>query len=437
MSFRQKIFVVAFLIIGGLVLALIHGQDDTKGGQYVPTTYSAGPGGCKALYLLLEELQIPVERFQRPFSLLQPRKGVLVVVEPTRKPFGKRELSKLVEWVKKGNSLIVFEGGLIPREKGRLDFGREGASLISRERGGNSVAQRLGLRLKKTSDSSRTTLHTDSARLYGVNRMSISKSARWIKPSKEWSIIAGDGQGAAIVTKSLGKGRVWAICDATIVSNRFVALEQNVRLLPSILLEKDRPPKVLFDEYHHGYQLADSFWNYIGSSIFAWVFLQLAFGALLFFYSKRALYAGRFKSLSRGDGRSTLEYIDSMANVFETSKASGLALEAMLARTLAVLARRNGVPVQRIEGPYLRQLLIRAGAAPADADVFQACQRAIQSGRDSAHNLALARRLTTVYRFLCRKAPSALPGSEVRSFVASGGRAPRAPLARKLTGMHR
>jgi len=406
MSFRQKILVVASLIIGGVVAAVISGQDDKKAGQFVPSTYSVGPGGCKALYLLLEELQIPVERFRKPFSLLQPRKRALVVVEPTRERFDKRELSKLLEWVENGNCLVVLQGGFMFREKAWLDFSSEGSSPAARSKHGNTVARRLGLRLKRSPDSSRSTLEINSDQLYGVKRLSLSNATRWNKPAREWTVTASDGLGAAIITKSMGKGRIWAVSDSTMVSNRFLALDQNARLLPAILLGKGRPATVLFDEYHHGYPLAESFWSYVGSSIFAWIFIQIIFGALLFFYSRRALYAGRFKSLSREEGRSTLEYIDSMANVFENSKASSVALEALFARTLAAIARKSGVPSHRIEVSFVRQLLTRAGANPADADVLQECRRAIQSGRDSTDNLALARRLAVMNRSLCRKGPA-------------------------------
>ena len=393
MSLKHKILLILSCVVISAFLTLLMGSDGTSARLFVPSTFSAGPGGCKALYLLMEELHVPVARLRKPFTGLSSGSSVLIVVEPWQVQLTPREISKLKQWVEEGNRLLIFEGGASPRPKEWTFFSAAESKITSVGKVQNSLARKLGLRAKRFPYSSRTTLEISSPRLFGVNTLSISNATRWGAPPKEWTVIAADSAGPAIVSKNLGKGEVWAVSDATMITNQSISLRQNVRLVPAVALERTRPDAVLFDEYHHGYGLADSFWTYAGSTLFAWIMIQALVGTVLFFYSRRARYSGRFRSLEIQSGRSTLEYIYCMAHIFDTSRAGPLALEAVLQRFLGRLGRKAGVPLKDLDRHSIEVIAARTGLGPDCAGVIEKCRRAVESHRESAETLELARRL--------------------------------------------
>jgi len=367
----------------------------------IPSTYSTSASGTKALYLMLSELQLPVTRFRLPLSRLHKHQGVLVTIDPHSVPYSDREFDKLKGWIEKGNRLIIFHGG----PKSLVRKARQpGNSGEERDRPGNlwshSLAERFGLFLRKTSGTSRETVPIESDRLYGVERVSLSERTRWREPLKDWKALVGDTRGPVIVSKQIGKGEVTAVCDSTMVSNRYIGAEDNGRLLLALTLENGPPPEILFDEYHHGHAVQESFWGFVASSGFAWLLFQGLIGAALFFYSRRARFAGRFRSLDRPKGRSSLEYVNSMANVLESCRAGSVALEAMLKRFLGQLSRSSGVPLRELENNRVPELTAAALQGLDLTQVIEDCKNEMRTGRDSDRILALARDVALARRRL-------------------------------------
>lgn len=391
MKAKHKVILVSSLLAISLLTAWLIGGSSDETGSYSSSTYSIRPGGCKAVYDLFAELQLPVHRLKSSYSRLESRKGVLVVVDPHLVPIGAREIKKLNKWIEDGNRLIVFSGGprYLPKRPSFLPSRpvRSGTGL-SKEL---SLAAKLGLKSSSNRDTSRVVLDVSSLGLHGVDKVSASSFSRWKKLPSGWKTLAGDTAGSVIAKKTLGKGEIIAISDATIPANRNVASQQNARLVTALALEKGRPRAILFDEYHHGYSLAESFWSFAGSSVLGWILLQVLLGSILFFYGKRAKISGRFRSLARPAGRSSVEYVESMAHILESSKASGLVLETLLHRFLVLLSRRTGVPLNRLEQEDEKHSPLQDAAAWG---VVKACRRAAKSNPSSRVALLLARRLT-------------------------------------------
>ena len=232
-----------------------------------------------------------------------------------------------------------------------------------------------------------------SPKLRGVKRLSVSNRTRWKNPADKWTTLVRDENGPIIVTGKMGKGEVIAISDASIATNRALPLDQNVRLIPALLLQKGKPATVLFDEYHHGYALAESFWHYTASSVFGWILLQVFVAGVLFLYSRRASHAGRFRSLIQPKGRSSLEYVHSMANVFESSKAGTVALDAILRRFLIQLSRKAGIPLKNLDKEADEQIRSLVGTKGESSDLIRECREAVREGKATSRTFVLARRL--------------------------------------------
>lgn len=389
MSSRNKLILLLSFLIVAILGAIVAGTDRDRSQFFVPSTFSPGPGGTKALYLMLEELGLPVTQLRLPFDKLGKLQGTLVAIEPDVVDFGEEEAAKLKTWIRNGNRLVIFEGGERPRVKIPFYTALNKQKLM-RSLKPQSLASRFGLRKKRGDDTSRSVTVVNSKRLFGVEAVNVSAKDRWQEPPEAWTTWLEDEHGPIIVSRKMGKGAVIAVSDASMLSNSFIPLEQNVRLLPAILLGPGRPEKILFDEYHHGHFLQENIQTYFASSVFGLLFVQALVGCVLILYSRRAGNVGRYRSLTQPRGRSSLEYVDSMANFLESAKADSVALEAVLQRFLGRLARRSGVPTARLDENSLHKAGTHMPEGSDPAKLIRKCRRAIESHESSERMLGLA-----------------------------------------------
>lgn len=390
MKAKHAVLLLAcFLAVAGASVFLSRVYSDDSQAHF-PSTYSTRPGGYKAAYDILQEMRLPVSRLRKSYSRLHSDRGVLVVADTVQIPISSREIRKLIQWLEKGNRLILLHGGpryipppppWVPREARQVDDPARRHSL----------AHKLGLAVSGHGTESRADIRTSSAGWYGVDSISVSGMSRWELPTKEWTTRVHDDLGPIILSKKAGDGEIVAISDVSIFSNRDISKNENARLLIATVLEKGRPREILFDEYHLGHGMADSFWTYAGSSAFAWILLQACLGTALFFCGKRAALSGRFRSLDSPVGRSPLEYVESMAHILESSKAGWVALEAVLHRFFAQLSRRSGIPLKRLEYEADAGRLHTRGTE--EWKVVHECREAVKSNVNARTALPLARSL--------------------------------------------
>lgn len=89
------------LLIGGFLFARQPNQQNL-----VSTSYNPDPKGVKAFYTLLSRLGYGTDRLVQPYSKMDKRARVLVLVEPTRL-IDESEVEELKNWISDGNTLIV------------------------------------------------------------------------------------------------------------------------------------------------------------------------------------------------------------------------------------------------------------------------------------------------------------------------------------------
>ena len=397
---RRNIAILLLLLTGtAAVWVMLMGTVSHRWALSTASTYYSGPAGCKALYLELEELKLAVTRFEKPFSRLNREKGVLVIAHPDRVPFTKRDISFLEKWIQDGNRLLLFQGMAKEvyypslEERPVKDKTENFETNTLRKLSGT-----FGLSIKRFQTGTRKNLDTRLSDPDLSAEISVSSGFRWKKPSGAWvwKEIAGDEAGPIIVSRKFGKGDIFAISDASLPSNAELSNVQNLKLVLALLIGK-QPEKIIFDEYHHGHTVQDTFWNYFGSSIFALVLLQSIVGATIFFYSKRGSYSGRFRSLAISRGRSSLEYVDSMANIFQSCGAGSAALEPIYSRFLSQFSRRAGIPFKMNVDDFSNAIEFQEITQKQNlAGLIQECRNAMSVEAEPAKALRLARRLASL-----------------------------------------
>ncbi len=396
MSRQKKVILSLCLAIAAVAWAYISGSQYDQGTRYSTSTYSSGPWGCKALYVVLNESKVPVKRFRQSYRRLQSHQGVLVITGPLRTPISQREKVAVQRWIEEGNRLIVCDGPLntpFSRIRGADASHKNERVPLQRLQSPSSF---LHVHLREFPDSARKNLFVPLPNVDASARISVSGESRWRKPPKEWSTVIKDEAGPLLISKKMGKGSVLALADVTLASNAHLGDEQNLRLMLTLLLAGGRHQEILFDEFHQGHAAEQTLWTYVGSSIFAWALVQGILGIGLFFLSKRAQYAGRYRSLASPKGRSSLEYVDSMAGVYESCKAGPLALEALLNRFLGRVSRRTGMPLKKLIETSPDRVAAVASAGQEDlADLVLRCNRVAKNGQETPEALELAQQLAS------------------------------------------
>jgi len=305
----------------------------------------------------------------------------------------------LKDWIKKGNRLVSF-WGMEKNDFEKLfdEHPRKHKVTKGKTDPMRKLSTSFGLSMRDFRDSSRKTLHARLSNMDEPMQITVSSNFRWKKPSGSWlwKEIVGDEAGPIVVSRKYGKGSIVAISDASLPSNSQLSNAQNLRMVLALLLE-NRPDQILFDEYHHGHKMEETFRAYFLSSIFALVLLQSAVGSAIFFYSKRASYTGRFKSLATAKGRSSLEYVDSMANIFQSCSAGSTALVPIFNRFLAQLSRKTGGPLKAMAEDFPDTVRLFDETQRQDiAGLVKECRDAVSSDTEPPKALTLARRLAAM-----------------------------------------
>lgn len=399
MSVRKSVALGICLAV--LVAILIAGilPGSSKERSPIPSTYSAHPCGCKALYLVLDELRLPADRLRTSYSRLKGEHGVLMVIDAQKVRYSRREIAKLKEWIRKGNRLVLFQG---PARRLSRQPDHEATAKGKDEPERASVTVRapsrpFGLKLKAIRNGARGTVPASMPELGWSGMISVSGQARWMEPSGDWQVLSKDEHGPVVLMRRIGKGEVIAVSDPRLASNQNLPRAQNLRFVLALILGNRSPSEILFDEYHHGHVLSDSLAGYVGSSVFSWLILQAFIGTVLYFYSRRAMRAGRFLSLEAQKGRSSLEYVQSMAHIFESCKASSAALEAVLARVEGKLARKIGPQPTGVHlAGALRSTDIPPSQAEEVAHLLAECRQAVRAADEPDRALTLAQKLAVV-----------------------------------------
>ena len=370
---RLTIILTFVVIIGLLVLlnTLTYVQDDeTRDHEIAPnrSTYHSGPTGTRALHDFLNESGYKVIRWRQTPERLLGDAGSLVdtfvVVGETQLLFTQEESVALLDWVAGGKRLVIIDRTLDTR--------------LVPESGGWKLASQLSALPRIDTDPSDVKQMTENVTefrpvqptLLTTNVLSVmpSRFASRImihRPKKNeddfdleefvdgvrqpYSSITSqapvvhisDQSGPILVDYTYGLGRIVVLSDPYIVSNGGIRLNDNLQLAISTL--SGVGGLIAFDEYHQGKGITqNAFASYFAGTPVLGFAAQAALLILLIVWTNGRRF-GRPLPLPHVDRRSSLEFVASMAELQERSRAFDLAIENIYTRTRRVLARYAGM----------------------------------------------------------------------------------------------
>ena len=162
-----------------------------------------------------------------------------------------------------------------------------------------------------------------------------------VKISSAPVVHIADKSGALLVDYNYGFGRIIVLGDPYIVSNAGIRSNDNLQLAINTLTMHEG--LIAFDEYHQGRGVTrNAFASYFAGTPVLAIAAQVALLILLVLWTNARRF-GRPLPLPQVDRRSSLEFVASMAELQERSRAFDLAIENIYARTRRVLARHAGL----------------------------------------------------------------------------------------------
>jgi hypothetical protein len=167
-----------------------------------------------------------------------------------------------------------------------------------------------------------------------------------------------DQKGALLVDYAYGLGRVVVLSDPYIVANGGIALNDNQQLAINAL--GNREGVIAFDEYHQGKGISgNALAGYFAGTPVLALAAQLVLLMLLIVWTNARRF-GRPLPLEQVDRRSSLEFVASMAELQERSRAFDLAIENIYTRTRRVLARYAGVNHNSSRSEIVERVALRS-----------------------------------------------------------------------------
>ena len=256
------------------------------------STYNRGPDGYGAWYAFIQDQDISIQRWQKPFSDLPTTKSPITLLQINSTLQEIEIYSEPEEWVKKGNNLIILG---IKQPVTAAVFGTQQQSPF-----GN--------------------IKIDTRRRYHT--------------SKAEQVILGDKFGAIIWQKKSGKGKVILVTTPYLAANAYQDNDSNFKLLADLVTKNSQ--KVFVDEYIHGYKDKDiqkkvgedSIFNYFAKTPLLPAFIQLIVLLLALIWAENRR-CGKPVNLETPVINNSQAYIQALAGVLHKAESTDFVVEML------------------------------------------------------------------------------------------------------------
>jgi len=318
------------------------------------TTYSPGPRGAKALFLLLGQIGLDAKRWRSPSYGELSKDTVLWVL--TSEPFGRTERRELIRFLRKGGTVIAPPAALTDV----LEDAQLGKPALQEKTGPLVTAWETSLELKDA-----PTAITGAA-----------------EPMETFATAAS---GVPVVAAwRVGEGRAVSLGVEQLTQNERIGRAGNGTFLARLALALGK--KHVFDEYKVGFG-EGGLVALLARVPYRWAIAQLLLVAVvgLLAFAGRRLPAEEPEPVQR---RRTLEHVEAVARLWEQARDAGLPLGAILsaARERARLRLGGGGG----DRPFLEWIeRVRPELSPRARDVWEKAERLCEGPRPPVEDARL------------------------------------------------
>jgi len=318
MKNRNIVYIRVLLVVLSIVVLLAfinRSPQRTLHDTWLPSSFNPVGAGNMALFQTLQELNWPVERWREPLSRLSNygSGNVLIITrsqQGSRVSFSEQEIDLLDDWVKKGNTLLLL-GALGEWDDTRMFLEQIGFAPSDKP---NSVSDFLEPFEQETEHPMEIQPAT-GANQTGTMILPRSTPLPVTFPAKAKLLWQNQGE-PFLVDVPRGAGHV--ICGASdqLLSNSFLVKGDNLTIVLQLLTPGGQPPHHLFfEESHHGFSAVYAMVRLLGHPGVRFAGMLALLGALAFLGTSLVRF-GPVIPLHRETGRSTLEFVDSIADLY-------------------------------------------------------------------------------------------------------------------------
>src|SRR5215216_1251854 len=429
---RQRLTIIlTFVVIIGLLVILntfSYVKEEQKADlENLPnrSTYHSGPTGTRALHDLLNESGYKVIRWRETPQKLLSESGKLVntfvVIGRTKIEFTSDDAKNLREWVTKGGRLVLIDRKLdrhlAPQSRGWSITAREFAFPTIDDNPADPAQMTNGVTalqpvqptvLTSTIESVMPSKFAARLRIVPPAHQDVIDDEYPPTPEENETttystapvVHIADRDGALLVDYAYGLGRIVVLSDPYIVTNTGITLNDNLQLAINTLAGGGG--LIAFDEYHQGKGVTqNAFASYFAGTPVLALAAQIVLVILLVLWTNARRF-GRALPLPHVDRRSTLEFVASMAELQERSRAFDLAIENIYTRTRRVLARHAGVNYNSSRSEIATRIAERSNIDGRKLEtLMRQCEEAINGAPINwRQSLDLVRRLREVEKHL-------------------------------------
>ncbi|HCQ20695.1 MAG: hypothetical protein AN483_03275 [Aphanizomenon flos-aquae MDT14a] len=313
---NQRTFWFGWIVLLAIILLTILAAPNTKITN--GSTYSRAPDGYGAWYAFMQEKQISIQRWQKPFSDLPTTKNPVTLLQVNSDFKDMETYPQQEEWVKKGNTLVILG---IKRPVTAAAFSTQHESAFGE-------------------------VKIDTSRRYNRN--------------KGEQVILEDKFGAIIWQRKFGQGKVILVTTPYLAANAYQEKDGNFKLLGDLVTKNSQ--KIFIDEYIHGYKDKDiqekvgeeSIFNYFAKTPLLPAFIQGIILLLVLIWAKNRRF-GKPATLKTPVIDNSQAYIHALAEVLEKAVSSDFVVE--------MLGKEEQIQLQKVLGlsqiPVEDQVLLK------------------------------------------------------------------------------
>lgn len=313
--------------------------------QIFRSIFNKRQSGLSALYEIATQLHLPCAPWQSPYSNLDDRRGLLLIVDPLS-PISRAEMDEIMEWVHHGNQLVYLDDSpSSPRYFADLAF------EFKRKLVDQSLVQPV-YPLKQIPEFS------------FVKHLLISARTR-IVGGQPW---LADDQGAFLTESKYGAGRVLRGTTAALCSNNNITDPNhwsNFQFLINIFATSCGD--VLIDERCHGFRSSNNFFVFLFSQAEGLVIGQILLVLLVSLVSANQRFGG-IRLADQKRRLSNLEFVRGMARFYQRLGGASLALEVIEGDFRARICRRLSVSAEADDPQLIEAVFL------SDPDIAKAVQ---------------------------------------------------------------
>jgi hypothetical protein len=305
LTLRDRIIILAIIMVLAIAASIIaiqriEGEQRSREERMAHSSHSPQSRGVLALKSWLDAAGYHTRQIENEAFHVSADTGGLIILTPEI-PFSDEHVAEIVNWVERGNTLIVAEKFTL---------------------GSDKLLQRLKVKLNQsTRYQLNTPLEQPVSGAPRGERITVDTSTSLTLTRDDYVTYLSTDNKPLLVSFPQGKGRVWFSSAPDLFNNENLLDDPNAALVLAMLSSVPRGGSIAFDEYHLGLTGADGESargtpNYLTTTPWGWAILSafLIGFAYLLINGKRF---GRVVPLPQDIlRRSPAEYVTSMANLY-------------------------------------------------------------------------------------------------------------------------